>query len=922
MAYIKQDFQGGDVLYADQLNLMDNKIEENDTSLSRIIQQINDLQARVTMVEKAALTTTARTALINFLANVAYTHNAGKQYYDQLTDSLTIGLVSISAVFMNNVLIYDTDTLDILRQYLTVAATYEDGVTQNITNYSLSGLLQPGTRTITVIYNNFTTTFDITVVHNNIFLTTQFTPQETIYTDTVLEDLKPYLIVTRHSSTDPDTVISALDYTLSGELIEGTSTVIVKYQNLATTFEVTVVKQTRFITASYTDSGDIYAYEDINILKNYLTITYYENSEAQGIVIPATDYSLVGSLEIGINTITAIYNKRRTTFSIVAKNPAHITATFNPGAFIVYEDTALDQLKDYLVVLYYENLTAAPIQLNPTKYTLSGNLTAGVSEITILYGDLVTTYNVVTKPVSQKEFIANFDFTESLTDKTGNITPVINALEGYDAPQRTNAGLIFSQPTQAIYFGEIDPIGKTFEYDVASFQFAGNPGYHVRLLMFTNGTSTGTSPFIYRAGQGYNSYGFSSNSGMSRGWSPSPWPGMQGTTSDVINMISGKTVRLVFESNNSVALYLDNTFIGRQTDRYYNSNDSTPTGRYCKNICFGADGPLDSRNWAAGDQCHNLTLSGFRIYSNITRDPERHIIADFNPGTHTIYQNTSIANIKKYLTVTYYANNEAEGVVLNESQYSISGTLQEGTSTLTVLYEDVTTTFELSVESATDVQYIMNFNFKESLEDSVNGITPTLDAASGTSAPIRTNDGIVFNASTQCIVFGDLDPVGKTFEFDISSFSFAGSLDYHVRLLMFSNGRWGISPLMYRANTGYNGYGFSESSGTTRLWSNTPWAGLQGEGKNVIDLLNDKTVKIVFETQNQVALYINNELIGYQTDRYYNSASSSDSNVSGIRYCKRISFGGESETGYRQQRRGDQCYNLILSGFRVYENGG
>ena len=27
MAYIKQDFQGGDVLYADQLNSMDDKIQ-------------------------------------------------------------------------------------------------------------------------------------------------------------------------------------------------------------------------------------------------------------------------------------------------------------------------------------------------------------------------------------------------------------------------------------------------------------------------------------------------------------------------------------------------------------------------------------------------------------------------------------------------------------------------------------------------------------------------------------------------------------------------------------------------------------------------------------------------------------------------------------------------------------------------------
>ena len=918
MAYIKQDFQGGDVLYADQLNSMDDKIEENDATVSIIMQQINDLQRRVGMVEKAALTTTARTALINFLANVAYTHNAGKQYYNQLTDSLTIGLVSISAIFMNNVLIYDTDTLETLRQYLTVAATYEDGVTQNVSNYSLSGLLQPGTRTITVTYNSFTTTFDITVVHNNIFLTTQFDPLETIYTDTLLEDLKPYLVVTRHSDTEPAMVLDFLEYQLYGELTEGTSTITVKYQNLATTFDVNVVLQTRFITASFSQIADVYASQSLDSIKQYLTITYYENDQAQGIVIPSADYTLSGSLEIGVNIITAIYNKRRTTFSVVAKNPAHIEARFNPGAFVVFTDTALDQLKDYLVVLYYPDLTGTPTQITYERYTLQGTLVAGTSTITVIYYDVITTFDVIVYPVSQKTFIANFDFTESIIDKAGNIIPEFTAAEGFDAPERTSEGIIFNQPCQCIYFGEVDPIGKTFEFDVANMNFLGNTSYHVRTLMFTNNTQ-GTSPFIWRSGNGFGGYGYSAATGTGRAWSKYYWPGLSGKDAATINKISGKTVRLVFETQNSIALYFDNSFIGRMTDIYFNTpNNVDGTGAHsCKRISFGAMNPSNPLQ-TAGDQCFNMTLSGFRIYTNIAHDPNQHITVEFDQGDRYIYSNTPMSTIKNNLTVTYYASLDAEGILLTDSQYSISGSLQEGVSTLIVMYEGMTASFTVDVSSKDDMPYILNFDFTTSLEDKANNITPILAAAEEYSAPQRTSEGIIFNQPTQTVEFGDIDPIGKTFEFDVASFSFAGNPDYHCRFLMFSNTSTGSSPFLYRAKYGYNAYGYADSEGKAKKWSTQKWPGLQGTTTNVINSISGKTVKLVFESQNSVALYLNDTFIGRQTDVYYNSVSSY-TDLKTAHYCKRICFGGLSSTG-QLQTAGDQCYNLTLSGFRVYEN--
>lgn len=63
-----------------------------------------------------------------------------------------------------------------------------------------------------------------------------------IYTDDVLDTLKPYLTVKMYQTKqDTGTEISANDYTLSGTLTEGTSTIIVKYNDLRTSVDITGV---------------------------------------------------------------------------------------------------------------------------------------------------------------------------------------------------------------------------------------------------------------------------------------------------------------------------------------------------------------------------------------------------------------------------------------------------------------------------------------------------------------------------------------------------------------------------------------------------------------------------------------------------------------------------------------------------------
>jgi len=110
-----------------------------------------------------------KTALLNCFENVAWINDQGQTYYDALYAALypPVDVLSISAVFtQGEAVIYDTDSLDTLKQYLTVTATYDDTSTGVVTNYTLSGTLAVGTSTITVLYGGKTTTFIVTVTES------------------------------------------------------------------------------------------------------------------------------------------------------------------------------------------------------------------------------------------------------------------------------------------------------------------------------------------------------------------------------------------------------------------------------------------------------------------------------------------------------------------------------------------------------------------------------------------------------------------------------------------------------------------------------------------------------------------------------------------------------------------------------------
>lgn len=189
------------------------------------------------------ITDDLRAALIQLAAKVAYIDDGGTGYYQDLYDALysPSDIDSISAVFNQGTnKVYSTASLDDLKPMLTVFALYDDNTSEVTNNYTLTGTLNSAISTITVSYLGKTTTFtvNVTVLSSISAVFTQ--GSNAVYDSDRLDSLKRYLAVTATYADGTTETLGGEDYTLSGTLAVGTSTITAAYYGKTDTFTVTV----------------------------------------------------------------------------------------------------------------------------------------------------------------------------------------------------------------------------------------------------------------------------------------------------------------------------------------------------------------------------------------------------------------------------------------------------------------------------------------------------------------------------------------------------------------------------------------------------------------------------------------------------------------------------------------------------------
>lgn len=109
----------------------------------------------------------AKSAVLTAFENVAWASDVpnGSVYIENVRSAFypPANLSSISASYTQSGTVREGASVETLRSDLTVTAIYENGTTEIVTSYTLSGELTEGPSTVTVMYGGKTTTFTVSV---------------------------------------------------------------------------------------------------------------------------------------------------------------------------------------------------------------------------------------------------------------------------------------------------------------------------------------------------------------------------------------------------------------------------------------------------------------------------------------------------------------------------------------------------------------------------------------------------------------------------------------------------------------------------------------------------------------------------------------------------------------------------------------
>ena len=214
---------------------------------AKVGQELSDLKSQIE--QSGGLTSAIKSALLQLAQKVAYIDDDGQTYYDDLYDALYPPIVVTNITLNTNSLSFATLNST---QQLTATTTPTGGaVTWSSSNTSVAtvsatGLVTAigyGNATITATSGSISATCSVAIAQATVTsISAVYTQSGTVYDTDSLESLKSDLVVTATWSNQTTSTVDSADYTLSGTLTEGTSTITVTYGGKTATFSVTVTR--------------------------------------------------------------------------------------------------------------------------------------------------------------------------------------------------------------------------------------------------------------------------------------------------------------------------------------------------------------------------------------------------------------------------------------------------------------------------------------------------------------------------------------------------------------------------------------------------------------------------------------------------------------------------------------------------------
>lgn len=237
----------------------------------------------------------------------------------------------------------------------------------------------------------------------------------------------------------------------------------------------------------------------------------------------------------------------------------------------------------------------------------------------------------------------------------------------------------------------------------------------------------------------------------------------------------------------------------------------------------------------------------------------------------TVYDSDTLNSLKSDLVVTaHYSDSTTQTV----TDYTLSGTLAEGTSTITVSYGGQTTTFNVTVTEYVDPRVLLyNWDLTNSLTDTVGGKTASLTNAT------QDSSGVHLTALNNHADFNNVLVAGsdRTVEVDVASYDRKGT--EHGRFIMIA----GTMGFIYR------------KTGVWALYLGTAWTDSAITASNAFD---GKTIVIKFDWSSNSSFTMTVSCDGTEiVSATYNTATS-------------IMLGSNNSNA---------AYNSTFTALRVYE---
>ena len=242
-------------------------IDEVTEALEDMQEELNDVKQDLADLEEeiegggAGMSQEFKTALHNILEKVAYIDEDGQDYLDALDSAMwppkpatgislnqsSLSFGTLGATQQLTATLTPSDTTD------TVTWSSSDTSIATVSSSGVVTSVAYGSATITATaHTGLTATCSVTIAQATLTsISAVYTQSGTVYDTDSLDSLKTDLVVTAHWSDNTTSTVASTDYTLSGTLTAGTSTITVSYGGKTTTFTVTVTSLNTTISMTF-----------------------------------------------------------------------------------------------------------------------------------------------------------------------------------------------------------------------------------------------------------------------------------------------------------------------------------------------------------------------------------------------------------------------------------------------------------------------------------------------------------------------------------------------------------------------------------------------------------------------------------------------------------------------------------------------